>query len=136
MYLKLKFTIIIYVTCLNNFLPKGKKRAVKKTNDDSVPLPNPFTLPKHYQRSVEEALESGKMPIKQRRLFLSDIASSMLRYKRYPTRDDYILVACTVIKTYPFMKGTTGRPYVSIVMLLVFLCKTRSIMSHKMHIIL
>ena len=53
--------------------------------------------------------------MKQRRMFLSDIASAMLRYKRYPSREDYISVACTVIKAYPFLKGTSGRPYVSFV---------------------
>ena len=28
-----------------------------KTKDDAIPLPDPFPLPKHYQRNVEEALE-------------------------------------------------------------------------------
>ena len=46
-------------------------------------------------------------------MFLSHIASSMLRYKRYPNRDDYVSVSCAVIQAYPFLKATAGRPYVS-----------------------
>ena len=46
-------------------------------------------------------------------MFLSDIASSMLRYKCYPSRDDYVVVSCAIIQTYPFLKATSGRPYVS-----------------------
>ena len=85
---------------------------ISKDEDDAIPLPDPFPLPKHYQRSVEEALESGQMPLKQRRIFLSDVAASMLCYKRYPTRDDYVSVACSIIRIYPFLKSTSGRPYV------------------------
>ena len=48
-------------------------------------------------------------------MFLSDIPSAMLQYKQYPSRQDYISVACTVIKAYSFLKGTSGRPYVSFV---------------------
>ena len=93
--------------------PQGKKRGIVNTEDDSTPLPDPFPLPKHYQRNVEEALKSSKMPTKERRMFLSDIASTMLRYKCYPSRDDYICVSCAVVKAYPFLKATSGRPYVS-----------------------
>ena len=89
-----------------------EKRRLLKSEDDSIPLPDPFPLPKHYQRNVEEALRSGKLSSKERRIFLSDIASSMLRFKRYPSRDDYVSVSCAVIKAYPFLKATTGRPYV------------------------
>ena len=46
-------------------------------------------------------------------MFLSDIASAMLRYKRYPSRDEYVSVSCAVIQAYPFLKSTSGRPYVS-----------------------
>ena len=98
-----------------------QKKCVKKSEDDHIPLPNPFPLPKHHQRSVEEALERGVMPIKERRMFLSNIASAMLRYKRYPSREDYVTVACAVITAYPFLKGTSGRPYVSCI-LSVFNC--------------
>ena len=46
-------------------------------------------------------------------MFLSDVASAMLRYKRYPTRDDYVSVVSAVIQAYPFLMSTSGRPYVS-----------------------
>ena len=89
------------------------KKKIQKTEDDAIPLPDPFPLPKHYQRNVEEALKSGKMLTKERRMFLSDVASAMLRYKRYPSRDDYVSVSCAVIQAYLFLKSTSGRPYVS-----------------------
>ena len=97
----------------------GKKREVVKTEDDSVPLPDPFPLPKYYSREVETALERGQLPRKERRIFLSGIASSMLRFKRYPTRDDYISVCCAICRAYPFLKATSGRPYVSFYALLI-----------------
>ena len=100
---------------------QGKKRSIVKTEDDSIPLPDPFPLPKHYQRNVEDALKSGNMPTKERRMFLSDVASSMLRYKRYPSRDDYICVSRAVVQAYPFLKSTSGRPYVSSVNTISFL---------------
>ena len=33
-----------------------KKRKVDKSEDESVPLPNPFTIPKHFRSNVETAL--------------------------------------------------------------------------------
>ena len=68
---------------------KGKSRNIVKTADDSIPLPDPFPLPKYYSRGVEMALENKTL---EHRVFLSDVASSMLRFKRYPSRDDYITV--------------------------------------------
>lgn len=53
---------------------QGKKRGIVKMEDDLIPLPDPFPLPKHYQRNVEDALRSGNMPTKERRMFLSDVA--------------------------------------------------------------
>ena len=95
------------------FLLSKKKLTVAKTEDDSVPLPDPFPLPKHYPRHLEEALSEGKMSHRQKRAFITEVASSMLRFKRYPTRDDYVCVARSIIKKYPFFKQTTGKPYVS-----------------------
>lgn len=40
---------------------KSLPKAVCKTADDSVPLPDPFKLPKHYRPEVEAALKTGKM---------------------------------------------------------------------------
>ena len=91
---------------------KGKSRNIVKTADDSIPLPDPFPLPKYYSRGVEMALENKTLPTKERRVFLSDVASSMLRFKHYPSRDDYITVCSSICRKYPFLKATSGKPYV------------------------
>ena len=88
-------------------------KAICKTEQDSVPLPDPFELPKHYRPDVEVALKSGKMTIDATKALLSTVAAAMFAYKRYPTADDYSNVARVVIHHYPFMKSLTGKPYVS-----------------------
>lgn len=84
---------------------------MSKTAEDSIPLPDPFILPKNFRPDVTTALQSGKMTYETGRAFLTAVASSMFTYKRYPTADDYINVACTIIEKYPFMKSHTGKPY-------------------------
>lgn len=59
----------VYYNSVKSLTLKEMRRSITKTEDDSVPLPDPFPLPKYYERSVEEALKSGKMPLKQRRMF-------------------------------------------------------------------
>ena len=98
--------------------PCRKKRKMRKTDNDSVPLSDPFPLPKHYRADVETALKLGKMTKETRSAFLSSVAGSMLNCKRYPTKEDYICVARSVIKTYPFMASPAGRPYVRSLFLL------------------
>ena len=85
---------------------------VAKLESDNVPIPDPFPLPEHYRSDVEAALKAGKMTSETRSCFISSIASAMLRYKLYPTRDDYISVALTITRKYPFLKSTTGTAYV------------------------
>lgn len=46
--------------------------------------------------------------------FLSSIAGAIFVYKRYPTRDDYTVVARAIIAKYPFMSSPVGTPYVSL----------------------
>ena len=46
--------------------------------------------------------------------FLSAVASAMLVYKRYPSKDDYISVARSVIEKYSFMSSLVGTPYLSL----------------------
>ena len=96
-------------------IPPSKKRKVVKTVDDSIPLPEPYPLPKHFKSDVETDLKSGKMSFNSHRVFMSHIASSMLAFKKYPTRDDYANVARTILKEYPFFKSApgSGTPYVS-----------------------
>ena len=45
--------------------------------------------------------------------FYSAVASAMLVYKRYPTRDDYMLVGRAIIAKYKFLSQPIGTPYVS-----------------------
>ena len=82
----------------------AKKRNIAKTEDDSVSLPDPFPLPKHYPQNVEVGLKRKKMSSKEKR-FISDVASAMLWYKRYPSQADYHCVARAVVVAYPFLTG-------------------------------
>lgn len=93
---------------------KVKRPKLVKTKDDAIPLPSPFPLPKHYRADVEVALANGKMTKTTTCSFLSSVASAMLVYKRYPTHDDYVEVAKTVVQKYTFMASPIGTPYVSI----------------------
>ncbi len=76
-----------------------------KSEDDMISLPNPFPLPKHYPRQLEVALQSGNLTLKQKKNFVSEIASCMLRFKRYPDRDYYLCVAQTILRKYPIFKA-------------------------------
>ena len=78
-----------------------------------VPLPVPFPMPKNYRSDVATALEAGQMTTETEKAFLSAIASSIFKYKKYPTREDFIDVATCIIEKYPFMKAKKGKPYVS-----------------------
>ena len=86
-----------------------------KSEDDMISLPNPFPLPKHYPHQLEVALQSGNLTLKQKRIFVSEIASCMLHFKRYPDRDDYLCVAQTILRKYPFFKAKDGNPCVSFI---------------------
>lgn len=90
-----------------------KKRKIEKCLDDAVPLPNPFPLPKHYSAEVEASLKKKQLSSSARRQFVNSIASAMLYYKRYPTKEDYQNVGSAIITTYPFMKSPAGSPAVS-----------------------
>ena len=100
-------------TCSSHTPIPSKKRKFVKTEDDAIPLPDPFPLPKHYRADVEVALASGKMTKETTSAFLSAVAAAMLVYKRYPTREDYICVARSVVQKYSFMASPAGTPYVS-----------------------
>ena len=91
-----------------------KKRKLVKSEDDNIPLPDPFPLPKNYRSDVEIALKSGELTQETRSTFLSAVASAMLNYKKYPSKDDHCCVARSIIVKYPFMKSPVGATYVSI----------------------
>ncbi len=92
-----------------------------KSDADKLPLPDPFPLPQHFPHHLEVALESGKLSMKKNQAFISEVASSMLRFKRYLDRDDYFCVARAVISKYPLLKPNNGNPHVSIVLVLSFI---------------
>ena len=105
----------------------AKKRKIVKTEDDSTPLPDPFPLPKHFPQDVEVALKRKKLTSKEKQRFISEVASAMLRYKRYPSRDDYLCVARSVVEKYRFFQSSDGKPYVSILHVQVSMtCQLRS----------
>ena len=92
----------------------SRKRFVPvKSEDDNTPLPSPFPLPKHYRSDVELALHTGKMIKDSMSAFLSSVASAMLVFKRYPTKEDYVNVARSIIEKYDFMSSLAWTPYVS-----------------------
>ena len=93
----------------------NSKKKVIKTDDDKVPLPDPFPLPKRYRPEVERALKEGVMSNNTRSHFLSAVASAMLTYKMYPTKHDYTCVARTIVRNYSFLKAPpgAGSPHVS-----------------------
>lgn len=92
---------------------KYKRFKFNKSKQDSIPLPDPFELPKNFRPDVAAALASGKMTLETKTFFLSTIAGAMFTYKRYPTSDDYANVARAICAKYPFMKVPTGKPYIS-----------------------
>ena len=97
---------------------KRKRKNIIKTEDDHIPLPNPFPLPKHYQANVKAGLRNTEMTSEASKSFLSSVASAMLAYKRYPTNEDDINVGTSVIQQYDFIAQPTGAPYVSMFLLL------------------
>ena len=96
----------------SKYILKTLPRVITKTEDDAIPLPDPFELPKNYRPDVESALKSGKMTLDTNKAFLSTVAACMFSYKKYPTSDDYNNVARTIVQKYPFMKSPIGKPYV------------------------
>ena len=100
--------------CLPESPKHEKKKVVVKCEEDAIPLPYPFTLPKYYGADVECALKAKKITNVTRKAFIGKVASAMLCYKRYPTSDDYSNVGHTIIQTYPFMKSPAGPPAVSL----------------------
>ena len=88
-----------------NIFSSQKRLKIVKTEDDTVPLPNPYPLPKNYPYNLQKVLVDGQLSQKQKQKFLTELASSMLRYKRFPTRDDYVVVSMAIISKYPLFNG-------------------------------
>ena len=58
--------------------PLTSQPKIRKTEDDAMPLPDPFPLPKHYPHDLQSALQT-KMSVKDKQRFVSKIASAMLK---------------------------------------------------------
>ena len=95
----------------NKNLKPGKR--FQKTDDDAVPLPDPFPLPKNYKTDVNVALMTGKMTRETKKRFFPAVAAVMFTYKRYPNAEDYQNVARCVVSKYPFFRSPVGSPRVS-----------------------
>ena len=89
---------------------KRKKSRVVKTEEDQVPLPDPFPLPKNFRTDVDIALRNKKMNAATRSSFISSVAHSILMFKKYPNQRDYRVVSSAVLKAYPFLKSPIGDP--------------------------
>ena len=80
-------------------------------------LPDPFPLPQNFRPDVELALRAGKMTTDTRRAYMSQVASAIFGYKRYPLREEFMRVAGEIVKKYHFLESTMtgGSKTVSIV---------------------
>ena len=94
------------------YVLKVLPKAIHKTKDQESPLPNPFELPKNFRPDVAAALETRQMNRETTTAFISTVASSIFRYKKYPTTEELTDVARSIVEKYPFMKGKK-KPYVS-----------------------
>ena len=83
-----------------------------KDEDDCIPLPKPFPVPKHFTKDIEIALRNKTMTREINKKFISTIASAVLSYKRYPSASDYENVGLSIIEKYPFLKSPQGTPQV------------------------
>lgn len=67
------------ITSDGNSLKIRKRRRLEKSKEDSIPLPNPYPLPKHYRRNVEEALKRKALTKDTHSHFLSLLHRLCLR---------------------------------------------------------
>ena len=109
---EIEYEVDEHLQSMTEIPAKKRKLAVCKKEEDKVPLPDPFHLPKHFGTDVEVALATQKITQSARKSFISKVASSMLFYKRYPTSADYENVARTIISKYPFMRSPHRTPHV------------------------
>ena len=75
------------------FILQKLLKTISRSNDHDVPLPSPFPLPQNYRADVAAALKAGQMTADTKKAFFSSIASAIFKYKKIPTREDYIDVA-------------------------------------------
>ena len=97
-----------------DFVLVGIPKSIKKTKEESTPLPDPFPLPTNYRPDIHLCLAKKKMTKTARAAIYTAVAAAMFQYKRYPSRDDFISVARQIIAKYPFLGSTSfGASHVS-----------------------
>lgn len=62
---------------------------------------------------VMAELKSGALSGKGMTKFISSVAAAIFRYKSFPTRQEYDLVASRIVSKYPFLRSSNGTGYVS-----------------------
>ena len=80
-----------------------KKKKIIKPNEP--PLPDPFPLPQNFRPDVELALKSGNMTANTRKTYLSQVASAIFGFKKYPSREEFMRVADQITRMYPFLQS-------------------------------
>lgn len=72
-----------------------------------------FTVPKQYSGAVMAALTSGRVSTNVRSQIVQDVATKMLSYCKYPTREQYDVVALKLVTMYPILNDSMGVGWVS-----------------------
>ena len=91
--------------CGEELIPDTSKKKKKTMKPIEPPLPDPFPLPQNFRPDVELALKSGNMTTNTRKAYLSQVASAIFGYKKYPIREEFMRVADQIIRRYPFLQS-------------------------------
>ena len=91
-----------------NIGPITQNKAFKQERTVEAPLPNLFPLPHHFPSTVEAGLIAQNPAVIPK--YLSCVASSMLCYKLYSTREEYIQVAGEILKSKAGWNPSLGPP--------------------------
>lgn len=80
-----------------------------------------FTIPKQYSGTVMAALTTKKISSNVRAQISQDVATKMLSYCKYPTADQYEVIAQKIVSAFPVLKDSMGVGYVSIAECTIYL---------------
>lgn len=72
-----------------------------------------FVVPKQYSGTVMAALTTKRISSNVRAQKSQDVATKMLSSCKYPTSEQYEVVAHKIISTFPVLKDSMGVGYVS-----------------------
>lgn len=73
-----------------------------------------FSVPKQYSETVMAALTAKKISSNVRAQISQDVATKMLGYCKYPTSDQYEVIAQKIVATFPVLRDSMGTGYVSV----------------------